>query len=128
MKIIIRIPNWIGDAVMFIPALENLKKSFKNSEIHLIGRIPAIDIFKNYPGINTFLKIRGKGLLLGIEIANRSVIDMVMKKTLDKGVILGDYLFNSNCISLNPPLTIKENEIIKACKIIIEAFNETEEK
>jgi heptosyltransferase-2 len=89
MKIIIRIPNWIGDAVMFIPALENLKKSFKNSEIHLIGRIPAIDIFKNYPGINTFLKIRGKGFINELKIVRE-----IRKQKFDIG-----YLFPNSFIS-----------------------------
>lgn len=62
MKILIRIPNWIGDAVMSIPSIELLKYNVKGSEISLIGRKPAIEIFYNYPGISKIFEIKSEKL------------------------------------------------------------------
>ncbi len=89
MKIIIRIPNWIGDAVMFIPSLENIKKAFKKGEIYLIGRTPAIDIFENYPGIKELIKLKGKGLKKEIE---------PLKRIREEGFDIG-FLFPNSFIS-----------------------------
>ncbi len=89
MKIIIRIPNWIGDAVMFIPSLEIIKNNFPNSKIHLLGRIPAIDIFENYPGINSLIKIRGKGVFNELKF-----IKTIKKQNFNIG-----YLFPNSFIS-----------------------------
>ncbi|MGB8951897.1 MAG: lipopolysaccharide heptosyltransferase II [Candidatus Aminicenantales bacterium] len=45
MKVIIRVPNWIGDAVLSLPAIESLKKGFPQAQIWLAGREWAKDLF-----------------------------------------------------------------------------------
>ena len=56
MKIIIELPTWLGDALMATPAIENLKKSFHDSKITLIGSKSSIEVLKNHPYIkNTFI-------------------------------------------------------------------------
>ncbi len=38
MKILVRVPNWVGDAVMSLPALEHLRRSVPDAEIVLAAR------------------------------------------------------------------------------------------
>ena len=66
--------------------------------------------------------INGKGLLLSLEFEsyeeNKSIID----KCIEKGVITDWFLFNSHSMRIAPPLTITEEEIKFACKVIIESL------
>ena len=41
MKIAVRMPNWLGDAVMALPALEDLVATFPDARIHVFATPPA---------------------------------------------------------------------------------------
>ncbi len=45
---------------MSIPAIETIRQNFETSEIYLIGRIPAIEIFRNYRGIKKIIELNNK--------------------------------------------------------------------
>jgi heptosyltransferase-2 len=45
MKILVRAPNWVGDAVMAIPALEAIRRSHADDEICLLARPVVADLF-----------------------------------------------------------------------------------
>jgi heptosyltransferase-2 len=45
MKIVVRAPNWIGDSVLALPALNNLKKNFPDSQIWISARDWVKDLF-----------------------------------------------------------------------------------
>ena len=51
MKLFIEIPNWLGDAVMATPAIENLINYAKFDEIIILGSETSIEIFKYHPKI-----------------------------------------------------------------------------
>ena len=63
-------------------------------------------------------EIRGSGLMLAIEFGSEELVKEVVKKALEKGLILFYFLFNKTAIRITPPLTISEKEIIKGCNII----------
>src|SRR5512142_302159 len=44
-KLLIRVPNWIGDAVMCLPALRELRRVLPGAEIALAGRPWVLDVF-----------------------------------------------------------------------------------
>lgn len=46
-NIIIRVPNWIGDAIMATPALSYMRKAFPDSEITVMCRNRVREIFAN---------------------------------------------------------------------------------
>jgi heptosyltransferase-2 len=46
MRILIRLPNWLGDAVMATPALESLKASYPDALFTLVGSASAISLFE----------------------------------------------------------------------------------
>jgi heptosyltransferase-2 len=45
-KVLIRLPNWIGDAILSIPALTAVRSLFKNSEITFIGKGPILELLQ----------------------------------------------------------------------------------
>jgi len=44
-RIVVRGPNWVGDAVMTIPALRSLRCLFPNAHLTLVSKSSAMDIF-----------------------------------------------------------------------------------
>jgi heptosyltransferase II len=49
MKVLVRMPNWIGDAVMATPALDNLRQHFDGAEFVLVGAPVVADMFRQDP-------------------------------------------------------------------------------
>ncbi len=46
MKILVRAPNWVGDAVMCLPALEAIRKRYPDAQISILARPSVIDLFR----------------------------------------------------------------------------------
>lgn len=55
MKILIEIPNWLGDAVMATPAVNNVIEHFPNSSITFLGSAVSNYVFKGYPNAFKFV-------------------------------------------------------------------------
>lgn len=55
MKILIEIPNWLGDAVMATPAVNNVIEHFPNSSITFLGSAVSNYVFKGYPNALKFV-------------------------------------------------------------------------
>jgi heptosyltransferase-2 len=49
MKILVRAPNWVGDAVMCIPALEAIRGSRAGDEIVILARPAVADLLAGQP-------------------------------------------------------------------------------
>ncbi len=63
-RILIRATNWVGDAVMTIPALEAVRDNFPASTLVVLARPWVIPLFANHPAVDQVLPIRkGKGYL-----------------------------------------------------------------
>ncbi|WP_040664523.1 aspartate aminotransferase family protein [Nafulsella turpanensis] len=69
--------------------------------------------------------IRQKGLLMAVEFESFEVLKAVIDKAMLKGLISDWFLYCNNSMRIAPPLTIQDEEIKKACQIILEAINET---
>lgn len=65
-KILVRAPNWIGDSVMCLPAMESLKALFPSSEITVLTRSRSIPVFKNNPCVKDIIEHDGNGRHKGI--------------------------------------------------------------
>ena len=63
--------------------------------------------------------IRSKGLLMAVELESNEKVLEVIGRCLDKGLFTDWFLFAANCIRMAPPLIISEEEIEKACKILL---------
>jgi heptosyltransferase-2 len=51
-KIMVRATNWIGDAVMSLPAIEALHARFPNSEIVLVAKPWVSELYQNHPAVS----------------------------------------------------------------------------
>lgn len=62
-----RVPNWIGDAVMCLPALEALKVMTPSASLTVLAKSKVIPVFENNPSVDGILGYeddsRHKGLL-----------------------------------------------------------------
>ncbi|MDI1242344.1 MAG: lipopolysaccharide heptosyltransferase II [bacterium] len=66
MKIVVRGANWIGDAVMTIPALRRLRKFFPDAVISLHTRPWAEGVFRDADFIDEIIPITGRGSVSGV--------------------------------------------------------------
>jgi acetylornithine/N-succinyldiaminopimelate aminotransferase len=67
-------------------------------------------------------EIRGKGLLLAIELENFELNKKIIDRCIENGVISDWFLHCSNAMRIAPPLIITPAEIEKACGVIMEAI------
>jgi len=67
--------------------------------------------------------IRGRGLLLAVEFADFNENKLIIDKLIEKGIITDWFLFAPHCLRIAPPLIISEDEVKKACKIILETLD-----
>jgi len=69
--------------------------------------------------------VRGKGLLIAIELESIEFTKKVIKECIKNGVTTDWFLFAENCLRIAPPLIITEQEIKKACEVIISSIDQT---
>ena len=68
-------------------------------------------------------EVRGKGLMLAVELENFELNKKVIDRCIENGVVVDWFLHCSNSMRIAPPLIITEEEIRKACGVILEAIN-----
>ncbi|MCF0206540.1 MAG: aspartate aminotransferase family protein [Bacteroidales bacterium] len=69
-------------------------------------------------------EIRGKGLLLAVEIGSFDNVLKFIKKAIDNGIISDWFVFHDSAFRIAPPLTITNDEIDEASELIIKTLNE----
>ena len=65
--------------------------------------------------------IRSFGLWMAVEFDSFETNKKIIDACIDAGVMTDWFLFASQCLRISPPLTISEEQIEKACKIILQA-------
>ena len=64
--ILVRAPNWLGDAVMFEPALSGLHSLFPEAELTLLAKAPVAELFSKDPKVAHHLLYDDKGEHAGL--------------------------------------------------------------
>ncbi|MFH1998029.1 MAG: lipopolysaccharide heptosyltransferase II, partial [Planctomycetota bacterium] len=82
-SLVIRLPNWVGDAVMATPALRSMRKGFRESRICLIGKPGILNLLKGLPYYDTTLEFRGRGFRPVLSLAAQ-----LRKNRFDMGLLL----------------------------------------
>jgi acetylornithine/succinyldiaminopimelate/putrescine aminotransferase len=67
--------------------------------------------------------INGKGLLLAVEFDSYEQNKVIIDKCIEDGVIADWFLFNAHSMRIAPPLTITQEEIKKACEVILKSID-----
>lgn len=50
-KVLVRAPNWIGDAVMSLPALDAIKALYPSAQVYVLAKTRTMPIFENNPSV-----------------------------------------------------------------------------
>jgi acetylornithine/succinyldiaminopimelate/putrescine aminotransferase len=67
-------------------------------------------------------EVRGKGLMVGLELSDADTTAHFVRKALDAGLILGWTLHTNTVVRISPPLTLTEKELGKGLDIIDKAL------
>ena len=110
-----------GNPVIAAASLATLRELRDSPIIFQIKKKEAL--FRQELKHKKIKEIRGKGLMLALIVENPETANKIIFKCLDKGLILFWLLWEKNAIRISPPLTIKEKEIIRGCRIIQEVLD-----
>jgi acetylornithine/succinyldiaminopimelate/putrescine aminotransferase len=67
-------------------------------------------------------EVRGKGLMLAVEMESFEMNKKIIDRCIENGVITDWFLHCSNSMRLAPPLIIDHDRIQQACEVILEAI------
>ena len=65
-RILVRAPNWIGDAVMCEPAVGGLRSLFPEAELTMLAKPAVAELFIAHPALHCMLVYEDKGAHAGI--------------------------------------------------------------
>ncbi|MCB9252723.1 MAG: aspartate aminotransferase family protein [Flavobacteriales bacterium] len=95
------------------------------------GIMDSIDskerLFRKYLSHKNLKELSGKGLLLSLDLGSEQKVQKVINICFEKGLLIDWFLFNAKALRIAPPLIIKEGEIKKVCKIILDAIEQSEQ-
>ena len=106
-----------GHPVSCAAAIANLEVIKKEKLVEQVAEKEKL--FKKYLKHPSIISFRNKGLLMALEFADDKTNFAIINKCIDKGVIVDWFLFAPNCMRIAPPLIISNDEIKKACEIIL---------
>lgn len=72
--------------------------------------------------IETIRAVRGKGLMIGLELSNQKETARFVQRCLKAGLILGWTLHTNTVVRIAPPLTLSEKELREGLRIIEKAL------
>lgn len=85
--------------------------------------IPKAQIFMDLLIHPKIKEVRNQGLMMAVEFEDFGILKSIIDSAIDKGVITDWFLFCDNSMRIAPPLIITEEEIKKACRIILESID-----
>jgi heptosyltransferase-2 len=85
-KILVRAPNWIGDAVMCEPAVRGLRSLFPEAELTMLAKPTIAELFIAHPGLHCLLVYDDKGAHAGIS-GKWSLAGMLRRHRFDLAVL-----------------------------------------
>ena len=65
-RLVVRAPNWIGDAVMCEPALRGLRSLFPQAEVTLLAKAAVAELFIGYPGVDRIVVYNDRDIHAGL--------------------------------------------------------------
>jgi acetylornithine/N-succinyldiaminopimelate aminotransferase len=75
---------------------------------------------ENHPAL---LEIRGRGLMLALDLKNPDHLFPAVKACREQGLLVDWFLFNNRSLRLAPPLIISEDEVNMVCEKIVRALD-----
>ena len=111
-----------GNPVIAAASLATLREIRDSNLMKQISEKESLfKIELNHPKIKS---IRGTGLMLALILENNKVVNQVILKCIDKGLLLFWLLWEKKAIRISPPLTISKKEIKRGCSILRSVLDE----
>ena len=85
-SVLIRAPNWIGDAVMCTPALMDVREAWPQATITLLARPSIAQLLKGHPAIDDIIVYDHKGCHAGIW-GKRTLIQTLKKREFSAAIL-----------------------------------------
>ncbi|MCB9186375.1 MAG: aspartate aminotransferase family protein [Flavobacteriales bacterium] len=79
-------------------------------------------LFRKLLTNNEVREIRGKGLMLAVQLRDSEQLFAAIDRCIENGIVTDWFLFCDSAMRIAPPLTISEEEIAEACRIINESI------
>lgn len=111
-----------GNPVIAASALATLQELIEGNLIH--QTLKKEELFRKLLVHPLITEIRGRGLMLAPILISEEIVNGLVLKAQEKGLILFWLLFEKRAIRITPPLTISKKEIEIGCGIIIEILDE----
>jgi len=80
VKLLIRATNWVGDAILALPALRAVRKRFPEAEIAVVARPYVADIYRDQEICNQFIAYDPKGRHAGFSGRDRLAAELRAQK------------------------------------------------
>ncbi len=120
--------------------------TFRGQSLSFVAGIEAINYFRDEQLMNRVaqnsafmretltaldqhpaIQIRGKGMMLGIDVANGEVAKSVVAQCFENGLLLGACGTGGRVVKLIPPLTIEQDDLAQGMAIVIAAVKQAME-
>jgi heptosyltransferase-2 len=85
-RILVRGPNWLGDAVMCEPALRGLRRLFPDAQIALLVKPAVADLFTGHPALTRVLTYDSKGCHAGL-FGKWALAEQLRRQSFDLAVL-----------------------------------------
>ncbi len=97
-SILLWMPNWIGDVVLTVPALQSLRRAYPLARISVVAKPPSHELLLGHPAINTVLLLPSgpeNGFWKRVKFARN-----LQKYQFDVGVVLPNSFGSAFLLSL----------------------------
>ena len=84
MKLIVRAPNWVGDAVMSLTAIDNIKEMTGASHLAVMARKATAPLFINHPDVDRVIEIDDKSSAI---FGPKKAADSIRDEGFDLGIL-----------------------------------------
>ena len=112
-----------GHPVSAAAALAGIK-IINESDIVDTVQAKADRFISNLKSHHMISEIRGKGLLLAVEIGSFDNVLKFIKQAIKNGLISDWFIFHDTAFRIAPPLVITDDEIDEACGLIIKTLDD----
>lgn len=91
-------------------------------EENLLAEVKSkAELFKSLLIHDKIKEVRNQGLMMAVEFEDFDTLKPIIDRAIEKGVVTDWFLFCDNSMRIAPPLIITEEEIRKACEVILES-------
>lgn len=109
-----------GHPVCAAAALATLQELLESD---LIAQVPEKEaLFRQLLAHPRIREVRSAGLWMAVDLDDAALVQRVIQRCLQNGVITDWFLFNDRSLRIAPPLTIAATEIRQACGVLLDAL------